>query len=83
MRFHIPKQQKPTRERFDIRLEHSLLQKLDRYCQYMESDRDYVISTVLQVVFKKDKGFAEWLESQDHAGAGNESVDRSARRTAM
>ena len=61
MKFHIPKQQKPVRERIDVRLERALLERLDQYCRYMESDRDYVISTVLGVVFKKDKGFADWL----------------------
>ena len=65
MKFQIPKQQKPTKERVDIKLEQSILQKLDQYCQYMESDRDYVIGTVLHVVFKKDKGFAEWLRLHD------------------
>ena len=61
MKFRIPKQQRPVKERIDVKLEHPVLQKLDRYCRYMESDRDYVIGTVLQIVFKKDKGFAEWL----------------------
>jgi len=60
MKFHIPKQHKPTRERLDVKLERSLIETLDRYCQYMESDRDYVIGCVLQVVFKKDNGFTEW-----------------------
>ena len=41
-----------------------LLQKLERYCQYLNSDRDYVLSQVLQMIFKKDKGFAQWLASQ-------------------
>ena len=61
MAFRIPKQRKPTRERLDVKLERSVIEKLDLYCQYLESDRDYVISTVLEVMFKKDKCFAEWL----------------------
>jgi bacterioferritin (cytochrome b1) len=60
MKFHIPKQLKPVKERIDLKLERSLLERLDQYCRYMESDRDYVIGTVLQIVFKKDKGFSEW-----------------------
>jgi bacterioferritin (cytochrome b1) len=75
MRFNIPRQHKPLRERIDLRLEQSVLQKLDRYCRYMESDRDYVIGTVLQIVFKKDKAFAEWLKSDD----GSAAVERSHR----
>jgi hypothetical protein len=69
MKFNIPKQHKPLKERIDIRLERSLLHGLDRYCRYMESDRDYVIATVLQIVFKKDKGFAEWLKLNEAPSA--------------
>jgi bacterioferritin (cytochrome b1) len=76
MRFNIPRQHKPLKERIDLRLEQSVLQKLDRYCRYMESDRDYVIGTVLQIVFKKDKGFAEWLKSHEASPA----VERSHRQ---
>jgi hypothetical protein len=65
MKFHIPKQHKPSKERIDVKLEMSVLQKLDRYCQYMESDRDYVVGTVLQIVFKKDKGFAAWQKEAE------------------
>src|SRR5438445_793132 len=75
MKFHIPKQHRPTKERLDIKLERTLLEKLDRYCQYMESDRDYVIGTVLQVVFRKDKGFAEWQST--HRDAVHHTVRRA------
>ena len=76
MKFNIPKQPKPMKERIDVKLERSLLQKLDRYCRYMESDRDYVIGTVLQIVFKKDKGFAEWLRTHGQIVA----LERSPRQ---
>ena len=83
MKSYIPKQPKQTRERLEVKLEQSLVQKLERYCQYLDSDREYVLACVLQVLFKKDKGFAEWLASQDQAVATTESLDRSSRRSAM
>ena len=83
MKSYIPKQPKQTRERLEVKLEQSLVQKLERYCQYLDSDREYVLACVLQVLFKKDKGFVEWLESHNHVVAGNESVDRSFRRTTL
>jgi hypothetical protein len=67
MRFKIPKQDKPVKERVDIKLERSVLATLDEYCRYMESDRDYVIGTVLAVVFRKDKGFVAWRAAQTGA----------------
>ena len=73
MKFHIPKQHRPTKERIDVKLEVALLKNLDRYCRYMESDRDYVIGTVLQVVFKKDKGFAAWLKDDEPGNLGKDA----------
>lgn len=37
MKFRIPKQHKPTRERVDFKLERSLIEQLDRYCQYTDT----------------------------------------------
>jgi len=83
MKSYIPKQAKQTRERLEVKLERSLLQKLERYCQYLDSDREYVLACILQVVFKKDKGFCEWLGSQDSAVPVNAPNDPARRRTAM
>ena len=64
MKSYIPKQPKQTRERIEARLDVHLVRKLESYCQYLDSDRDYVLTQALQIVFRKDKGFSEWLESQ-------------------
>ena len=64
MKTYIPRQPKQMRERLEAKLERSLLQTLERYCEYLDSDRDYVLSCMLQVIFRKDKGFHEWLEAQ-------------------
>ena len=61
---YIPKQTKLTRERVEAKLEIGLIRTLESYCEYLESDRDYVISQALEIAFKKDKGFAEWLTSR-------------------
>lgn len=50
-----------TRERVEAKLEAGLVRQLERYCEYIESDRDYVISQVLEIAFKRDKGFETWL----------------------
>ena len=61
MKPYIPKQPKQTKERLETKLDQKLLQKLEKYCQFLESDRDYVISQVLELAFKKDQDFVEWL----------------------
>ncbi len=61
---YIPKQEKRTRERVEVKLDRELIDRLELYCRYLESDRDYVIAKALEIAFDKDKGFAEWLKSQ-------------------
>ena len=67
MKTYIPRQPKQTRERLELKIDRTLLERLERYCEYLESDRDYVIGCVLQVVFRKDKGFADWMRRQNGA----------------
>ena len=57
MSTYIPKQIKPIRERVEAKLDQNLIRELEEYCQYLDSDRDYVIAQALRVVFRKDKGF--------------------------
>lgn len=63
MSSYIPKQIRPIRERVEAKLDRDLITELEQYCEYLESDRDYVIAQALSVAFRKDKGFAEWLRN--------------------
>ncbi len=67
MKPYIAKQPKQTRERIEVKLEAGLARKLESYCQYLESYRDYVLSQALEIVFRKDKAFADWLASQSES----------------
>jgi hypothetical protein len=51
------------RERVEAKLDRELIAQLERYCEYLESDRDYVIAQALSVAFRKDKGFGEWMKT--------------------
>ena len=73
---YIPKQAKQTKERVEAKVEAGLVRKLESYCEYLESDRDYVISQALQIAFKKDKGFTDWLAS--HPAAKKVGIGGSA-----
>ena len=63
MSSYIPRQIRPIRERVEAKLDRELIAELEQYCEYLESDRDYVIAQALSVGFRKDKGFAEWLRN--------------------
>jgi hypothetical protein len=61
---YIAKQIKRERERVEVKLDRELIVQLERYCRFLESERDYVISQALAIAFNKDKAFAEWIKGQ-------------------
>lgn len=81
MALFIPRQTKLTRERLEARLESSLVTKFEYYCQYLDSDRDYVLSQLLELIFRKDKAFVSWLEQQDHEVSARQPNVGSRKRT--
>jgi len=87
MKPYIQKQPKQIRERIEAKLDDRLVAKLEKYCRYIDSDRDYVISQALEIAFRKDPGFLEWLASQDTAAAetqvdaGTPPIQRGRKRS--
>lgn len=67
---YIPKQTKVAKERVEVKLDTGLVKKLERYSEYLQSDRDYVVAQALEIAFRKDKEFTEWLGAQDGVAAG-------------
>jgi len=65
MKSYIAKQPKITKERVEAKLDANLVRELELYCQYLDSDRDYVISQALLIAFKKDAEFNTWLASRN------------------
>jgi hypothetical protein len=75
---YINKQIKPIRERVEAKLDRDLIRELERYCEYLESDRDYVIAQALAAAFRKDKGFREWLLSHPRPLSGPQGEPSTA-----
>ena len=73
---YIPKQIKPVRERIEAKLEQELVLELEQYCQYLESDRDYVVAQALSVIFRKDKGFLTWKQTHPTSQARHDETNR-------
>jgi hypothetical protein len=80
MTTYMPKQPKQIRERVEAKLERALVETLGRYCQYLESDRDYVIAQALSIAFKRDKAFGEWLQSQPKTEPAEVRLEAKVRR---
>jgi predicted transcriptional regulator len=68
MKPYIPKQPKHQRERLEVKIDERLVRKLEKYCEYIDSDREYVLSQALEIAFRKDKEFGDWLASQEARG---------------
>jgi hypothetical protein len=41
-----------------------VLRRLEQYRRFLESSRDYIITAALDLVFREDKSFVAWLETQ-------------------
>ena len=77
MAAYIPKQIKPVRERIEAKLDRDLVLELEQFCEYLESDRDYVVAQALSVVFRKDKGFLTWKQTHPTSLARHEDANRT------
>ena len=84
MSSYIPKQPKRERDQISIKLDRDVLRKLEQYGRFLESSRDYIISSALELVFRKDKAFAAWLETEQASGDAEAARPRHPieRRTA-
>ena len=74
---YIPRQIKPVRERIEAKLDRDLVLELEQFCEYLESDRDYVVAQALGVVFRKDKNFSAWKETHPISQARGEETNRT------
>ena len=79
MSSYIPKQPKRERDQIAIRLDREVLRKLELYGRFLESGRDYIIGAALDLVFRKDKTFAAWLETEESAGDADDSTTTAHR----
>jgi hypothetical protein len=53
-----------------VKLYQDRLAMLDQYGRFIEDSRDYIIDQALDLVFKKDRDFLQWLEQQSRIESG-------------
>jgi len=61
---YIPQRVKRAKQQITVKLYQDQLEMLDSYGRFIDDSREYIISQALDLVFKKDKEFARWLEQQ-------------------
>ena len=78
---YIPQRVKRAKQQITVKLYQDQLEMLDRYGRFIDDSREYIISQALDLVFKKDKEFARWLEQQaESENMSNAWVVAMARR---
>ena len=61
----IPAQpQVEQKDALSLRLDHEVHERLKQYAAFIQSPKDYVVGQALRRLFRKDKDFAAWVESQ-------------------
>jgi len=74
----IPQRIKRAKQQITVKLYQDQLAMLDSYGRFIDDSRDYIISQALELVFKRDKEFARWVEQQRNA---NNNAERMVSRT--
>jgi len=74
----IPQRIKRAKQQITVKLYQDQLALLDSYGRFIDDSRDYIISQALELVFKRDKEFARWVEQQGNA---NNNAERMVSRT--
>ena len=52
---------------FEAHVPEPLIETLQAYCRFVETTSDHIITSALQLVFKKDYEFKRWLKAQKDA----------------
>ena len=74
----IPQRIKRAKQQITVKLYQDQLVMLDSYGRFIDDSRDYIISQALELVFKRDKEFARWVEQQRNV---NSNAERMTTRT--
>lgn len=76
---YIPQRIKRVKQQITVKLYQDRLAMLDQYCRFIEDSRDYIIDQALDLVFKKDRDFLQWLEHQSPLDPGESRVANSRK----
>ena len=79
MSSYIPHRIKRAKQQITVKLYQDRLAMLDQYGRFIEDSRDYIIDQALDLVFKKDKDFLEWLEQQSAIEQGEDQSVNTRR----
>ena len=68
----IPQRLKRAKQQITVKLCQDQLAMLDKCGRFIDDSRDYIISQALELVFKRNKEFARWVEQERNAESNAE-----------
>jgi hypothetical protein len=63
----------------EVQIEQPILDTLDRYAEFIQTNREHVVASALRLVFKRDYDFKRWLRSQN--SPDSQAALRSAKKS--
>jgi hypothetical protein len=81
MSSYIPQRVKRAKQQITVKLFEDRLAMLDHYGRFIEDSRDYIIDQALDLVFKKDKDFLQWLDQKSRGAAVEDVVPATENET--
>ena len=63
----------------EVQIEQPILDTLDRYAEFIQTNREHVVTSALRLVFKKDYDFKRWLRSQN--SSDSQATPRTAKKS--
>ena len=81
MSSYIPQRVKRAKQQITVKLFEDRLAMLDHYGRFIEDSRDYIIDQALDLVFKKDKDFLQWLDQKSRDAAGGNVIPGTENET--
>lgn len=83
MSSYIPQRVKRAKQQITVKLFEDRLAMLDHYGRFIEDSRDYIIDQALDLVFKKDKDFLQWLDQKSRDATSGNAVSATENETAQ
>jgi len=63
----------------EVQIEQPILDTLDRYAEFIQTNREHVVASALRLVFKKDYDFKRWMRSQ--TSPDSQAITRSPKKS--
>jgi predicted transcriptional regulator len=73
----IQAQEKKVREAVTVKLDKGTVEQLRLYAEFIDSTQEHVVNEALNLTFRKDKEFQDWVESRQGGARDQKPASQS------